>query len=156
VDSILVGTALSSRSALEAETRLRSVCLSSGCKSMARISAVTALRSHTTFLRGVVGATYTFTASRSLVGCCVTRSLHRGALSVAIWPCDMINMLPANMVSLSGTTTQPLQRVLLSSEWLQSRQYQWVLLCAHFPGPPYVGNGRPRLEQRTPDTHTNQ
>jgi len=51
---------------------------------MARISAVTALRSHATFLRGVAGATYASEASRSLAGGCVTRSLRRGALPDAI------------------------------------------------------------------------
>ena len=74
---------------------------------MARISAVTALRSHATFLRGVVVATYSSTACRSLAGCCVTRSLRRGALSVAISPCDATNMLPAGMASLSGTSILP-------------------------------------------------
>ena len=71
---------------------------------MARISAVTALRSHATFLRGAVGATYSSTTYSSLSGCCVTRSLRRGALSVAIGPCDVTNMLPAKMGSLSGVT----------------------------------------------------
>jgi len=51
---------------------------------MARISAVTALRSHATFLRGVVGATYTSEARKSLAGGCVARLLRRGALCVAI------------------------------------------------------------------------
>jgi len=51
---------------------------------MARISAVTALRSHATFLRGVMGAAYASGLSRSLNGCLVTRSLRRGVLSVAI------------------------------------------------------------------------
>ena len=51
---------------------------------MSSISAVTALRSHATFLRGVVGATYTSETSRSLAGGCVARSLRRGVLCVAI------------------------------------------------------------------------
>ena len=51
---------------------------------MARISAVTALRSHATFLSAVDGATYTLEAFRSLAGGCIARSLRRGALSVAI------------------------------------------------------------------------
>jgi len=74
----------SSRSALEAETRFSSIWLPSGRKPMAPISAVTALRSHATFLSDVVGATYTSEAFRSLAGGCVTRSLRQWALSVAI------------------------------------------------------------------------
>jgi len=106
-------TRVSSRT-FEAQTRLSSIYLPSGRKPMARISAVTALRLHATFLRGVVGAvtalrlhatflrgvvgtTYTFTSSRSLACCCVTRSLRRGALSVTIWPCDATNRLPASI-----------------------------------------------------------
>ena len=89
-------TRVSSRT-FEAQTRLSSIYLPSGRKPMARISAVTALRLHATFLRGVVGTTYTFTSSRSLACCCVTRSLRRGALSVTIWPCDATNMLPASI-----------------------------------------------------------
>ena len=50
---------------------------------MARISAVTDLRSHATFRRGVMGAAYASGAFRSLTGCLVTRSLRLGALSVA-------------------------------------------------------------------------
>jgi len=74
----------SSQRALEAEIRFSSIWLPSGHKPMASISAVTALRSHATFLRGVVGATYTSEASRSLAGGCVARSLRRVALCVAI------------------------------------------------------------------------
>ena len=96
---------LSSQRVLETETQFSSICLPSGCKPMARISAVTALRSHATFLRGVMGAAYASRASGSLAGRLVTRSLRRGALSVAIRPCDASNVLPANMASLSRTTT---------------------------------------------------
>jgi len=47
----------SSRRVLEAETRFSSICLPSECKQMARISAVTVLRSHAAFLRGVMSKT---------------------------------------------------------------------------------------------------
>jgi len=62
----------SSQRVLEAETRCSSICLPSGRKPMALISAVTALRSHATFLRGVMVAAYACGASKSLAGCLAT------------------------------------------------------------------------------------
>ena len=51
---------------------------------MARISAVTALHSYATFLRGGIAATYASAASKSVAGCLVTRALRRRVLSDAI------------------------------------------------------------------------
>jgi len=83
---------------------------------MARISAVTALRLHVTFLKGVVVVTPASAASKSLDGCRVMRPLRREMLSVSIFPRDAAEILASNTASLSGATTLPLplQRVLQS------------------------------------------
>jgi len=74
----------SSLSALDAKTLYSSICLPSRRKPMARISAVTALRSYATFLRGGVGATYASTTSKIVAGRLVTCALRRQAQSDAI------------------------------------------------------------------------
>jgi len=71
---------------------------------MARISAVTALRSHATFLRCVVGATYNSTTSESLVGCCVKRSLHRA--SCGLKKRDIVSSSSSYLLTFEKTGTK--------------------------------------------------
>jgi len=59
---------------------------------------------------------------------------------------------------VSGATTLPTPGCATITG---SAAFAWAsvdarLLCARFRGPPCVGNGRPRLGQRTRDTHTKQ
>jgi len=120
----------SSQRALEAEAWLSNICLPSGRKPMARISAVTALCSHATFLRGVIGATYASTASISLAGC----SLHWEVLSVSIWAHDGtdIHTWSVSLFAVVTTLTTPASAIVTGKAVF--REQQCMLLCARFWG----------------------
>jgi len=145
----------SSQSALEAEARLSSVCLPSGCKPMARIS-VSMPCICTPHSWGVL-APHILQQHLEVWWVVVLRA--RYVWEYCLLPSDHVTRLTCSLQEWSrfqGWLLWPLQPVLLSLELLQSHWHLWMLLSVHFPWPPCVGNRRPKLGQRMPDTHTEQ
>ena len=109
-------------------------------------------------VRSVVGATYESTASKSLGGCRVTRSLCRVILPVSTCPHDATNMQPSNMASLWGLTTlqTPASATVTGCTVVAWASLDVVSCTISWASLHWHGNGHPRLGQRTQDTHTKQ